>query len=460
MRRVLIIVAILLIPIIPIVLVVTGVIKTKPATVAKVNLTVWGTQDDELGLKALIAKYRQTRSYVTVTYTKIRAEDYAQQLVSAWAQGTGPDVFFAPANWIGQMSAYAVPMPASLAVPQVIVSQGLLGPSSKVIANAKPAPTVTALRNIFVQAVTDDVVRGGQVWGLPLSLDTLVTYYNKDLTNNAKIFEPAKTWTELQSQLTANRLTITDTQGHLVQSGVALGTTTNLPYATDLLALLMMQNGSTMITPDNQAHLNDSASLQALRFFLSFAQPNKNNFSWDATQTNALDAFTQGKLGYFFGTLADRTVMAASNINWGVAPMLHIRATGDNDGQTSTERFIDAAEYQVAMVSKSAASHARSTQAWNFVEYISEAGNVPVYIKATGRLPAVRSLLAQIQDDPSAGLYAKQLLTAKTWYRGTDSTTVDKDMQQLIEAGLAGTTDLTELLNRLNAQVQSTLPSS
>ncbi|MEK7537369.1 MAG: extracellular solute-binding protein [Patescibacteria group bacterium] len=457
MRRVLIILAILLLPAAPVVLVVTGVLKSKPQTVAAVKLSVWGTADNDLALRPLIAKYRQTRSYVTVTYTKVRAEDYAEQLISAWAQGTGPDVFFAPANWIGQMAQYAVPMPANLTVPQVLVSKGLFGTTTKVINNTKLAPSSAILRNSFIEAVTDDVIRDGQVWGLPLGMDTIVTYYNKDLTNNAKIFEPATTWSELQTQVTANRLTITDEQGRLVQSGVALGTANNLPYAADLLALLMLQNGSTMVTPDRQAHLNDDAGLQALRFFLSFAQPKKNNFSWDADQTNARDAFIQGKLGYFFGTLADRAAIEASAVNWGVAPMLHIRKSGDNDGQSGTERYIDAANYEVAMVSKASALSRRTTPAWNFIEYISQAGNVQPYLQATGRLPAIKSLLAQRQDDPTTGLYAKQLLTAKTWYRGNDGPAVEGYLQQLITAGLTEKNDLLELLNLVNKQVQSTL---
>ncbi len=457
MKRVLIIVAILLLPLTPIVLVVTGVLKSKPATIAPVKLEVWGTADDAKGLAPLIAKYRQTRSYVTVIYTKVRAEDYAQQLLSAWAQGSGPDVFFAPSAWIGQMSQYAVPMPISLTVPQIIITKGLIGTSSKVVSNAKAAPSMTGLKNSFVQAVTDDVIRDGRVWGLPLSIDTIVTYYNKDLTNNAKIFEPAVTWSELQSQLTANKLTVTDQQGKLVQSGVALGTSNNVPYATDVLALLMMQNGSVMTTSDKQAHINDDASLQALKFYLSFAQPRKTNYSWDAAQTNARDAFLQGKLGYFFGSLADRTTIATTNLNWGVAPMLHIRATGDNDGTTGTERFIDPAKFQVAMVSKASAQKNHSTQAWNFVEFITQAGNVRPYLQSTNQLPAQKSLLAQYETNQDLGVFAKQILTAKTWYHGNDGMAVDTYLSQLIDAGLAEKTDLTDLLNRTNAQIQSTL---
>lgn len=457
MRRVLLIVAILLLPAVPIVLVVTGVLKNKPQTVAAVKLEVWGTADDAKGVSALINKYRSTRSYVTINYTQVRPEDYAKQLVSAWAQGAGPDVFFVPSDWIGYMSQYAVPMPPDLTVPQILISKGLFGKTVKVVANPKPAPTPTVLSSSMIEAVTNTVVRDGQVWGLPLSVDTIVAYYNKDLLNNAKIFEPAKTWAELQAQVSANRLTVTDEQGHLVQAGVALGTVNNLPYATDLLSLLMLQNGSVMETGDGHASINDEAGLSALKFYLSFAQPKKNNYSWDETQTNARDAFIQGKVGYFLGTLADRSTIAASNLNWGVTPMFHIRSTGDNDGQTNTERYIDDAQFQVAMVSKASAAVGHSTQAWNFVEFSSQVGNAPAYLDSTSQLSAQRALLAQKQDDPDLSVYAKQLLTARTWYRGNDGPAVENYMQGLITGGLEEKTDLTELLDLANKQIQSTL---
>lgn len=457
MRRVLIIVAIILLPIIPIVLVVTGVLKKQGPTVQPVRLTVWGTEDPSSAFTSLIAKYRQTRSYLTVEYTQVRPEEYYQQLLQAWAQGTGPDVYFVPNSWIGQMSAYSVPMPTNLTVPQIIVSKGILGRSTKAVLNTKTAPSLAVLQNTFVDTVTSDAVRDGQTWALPLSMDTLVTYYNKDLLNNAKIFEPAKTWSDLQSQITSNRLTVTDQDGRLVQSGAALGTVTNLPHAIDLLALLMMQNGAIMTTPDKRVHFQEAPGLTALKFYLSFGQPKKVNYSWDADQTNARDAFLQGKVAYYFGSLADRSVIAAGSVNWGVAPMLHIRQTGDNDAASGNERFIDVSNYQVAMVSKASQTAGRDRYAWNFLEYASQAGNVATYLAATGKLAAVKTILAQQKDDPTLGLYAGQLLTARSWYRGTGGQTIEKYFQDLITGGLAEKADLQSLLNLAAQQVESTL---
>ena len=208
---------------------------------------------------------------------------------------------------------------------------------------------------------------------------------------------------------------------------------------------------------NHQASLNDDAGLQALEFFLSFAEPKKNNYSWDSSLTDARAAFLEGKVGYYLGTLADRAAIEASTLNWDVAPMLHIRDSGDNDGLTKTERYIDSAQFQVAMVSRASATAKRSTQAWNFVEFVTQAGNVGSYLQIANRLPAQLSLLAQRQNDSTFGLYARQLLTAKSWYLGNDGPGTDTILRELITSALTEKSTAKELLDLANKRIQTTL---
>lgn len=439
------------------VLVVSGVIKKNPATVAPATLSIWGTEDQTKAFAPLIAKYHVTHPYVTITYTQVGADDYSQHLLQGWSQGNGPDIFFSPNTWIGQMTSYAVPMPASLSVPVVKSSKGIFGVSHQVSTPPAIAPSVSAIHNAYVDAVGSDIDRDGQIWALPLSMDTVVTYYNKDLLNNAKIFEPAKTWPELASQIDANHLTVTDAQGNLVRSGVALGTSNNVPYATDLLTLLMLQNGATMVTADGHAAFNQAPGLTALDFYTSFARSTKTTYSWDGNQSNARDAFTQGKVAYYFGTLADRSTIESSGLNWGVSPMLHLSSQGDNDAVSGSTRYIDVARYPVLMVSKASATANRSTLAWSFVQFASQASNVPAYLQITGGLSAQKSILATQKDDQRLTTYAGQLLTAKTWYHGTGGSTVEGYFKDLITTVVSGRTGSQEALDLATKQVDTTL---
>lgn len=449
MRRVFIIVGVLLLPIIAVVLVVTGVIGRKPTTAAKVTVTVWGTEDSPAAYSTILTKYRGARPYMTVNYKKIRAEDYYDQLVAAWAQGTGPDVFFVPNTWVGKMMEFAEPMPKTSSIPIVSVKNGLLGKQTEVVLTPQTPPSAATLKQTYIDAVLTDAYREGQLWGLPLSMDTVVLYYNQALLNNARIFEPAATWGDLVSQIKANQLTIVDSNNALVRSAIPLGTADNVPYSTDILALLMQQNGAKMIN-GGVVGFADSNGVSALDFYTSFAKETKETYSWNAQQPNALEAFLAGKSVYYFGTYADRAQIAASRLQWGVSSMLQI-------DRSQTSQQIDIARYQVGMVSKASKNAKRSAYAWNLLNYMARSDNVPSYLKATKKLSAQKKILAGQKDDPEVGVFAGQLLTARSWYTGKGGPIVDTYMRSLITSVASGQASALEALRLAANQVASTL---
>lgn len=456
MRRILIIIGIILIPAIPIVLVITGVIKPKQQTVSPVKLTIWGTSDPASAFSGVIAKYKVEHPYASITYKQVSATDYQTQLLQAWAQNAGPDIFFVPHTWVSQMSTYAIPQPASMNIPKVTVTKSFIGTSTQVTTQKLTSPTINFLKSSFIDAVGEDIIRGDQVWGYPLAMDGLALYSNSDLLNNAKIFEPAKTWSDLVNQITTQGLTILDAQQSIVQSGIALGTATNLPYATDILAGLMMQNGAKMVDATGKVQLQNIEGQRALDFFRSFATPSRESYSWNSNQPNARDQFTKGKVAYFIGTYADAALIKKSGIKWQVSPMLHLDSErGDIDGiNNNAARFINIPEYEVGMVAK--ASGKKSNQAWNLLQYMGRSANVPIYLQATGKLSAVKKILSTQTGDDTKKVFAAQLLTARTWYHGKKAIDVEKFFQSMI-ASLETSADQKEALRILASQIEATL---
>ena len=211
MRRIIIIVGIVLIPAIPIALLLTGVIKKAPTQVSAVSLTMWVTSDTErTAFTPIILAYRANHPYVTVKVTTVRPETYATQLIQAWAQGKGPDIFFVPSTQIGAMQPYASAMPTNLSIPVVTTKKALFGTQTVISTPVAKGLTIAQLHEGYVDAATADIIRSNQVWGLPLAMDTVATYVNKDLLNNAKIFTPAQTWTDLVTQIVQKNLTVID----------------------------------------------------------------------------------------------------------------------------------------------------------------------------------------------------------------------------------------------------------
>ena len=94
-------------------------------------------------------------------------------------------------------------------------------------------------------------------------------------------------------------------------AGVALGTK-EIPYSQDILYLLMLQNETSILSGDSKlatfnlpkttsTGANDNPGTRALEFYTSFADPNSENFCWDGSLGDAIDAFANGQVGMIFG---------------------------------------------------------------------------------------------------------------------------------------------------------------
>jgi len=85
---------------------------------------------------------------------------------------------------------------------------------------------------------------------------------------------------------------------------------------------------------------------------------------------------------------------------------------------------------------------------------------VKSYLAAVKKPSALRSLVAQESRDPKLGVFASQLLTAKSWYQGEDAPAAEKIMQELINTAVENQQfpeRLMDYLNNAALQVQQTV---
>ena len=154
------------------------------------------------------------------------------------------------------------------------------------------------------------MVRGGKIYGLPLSVDSLALIYNRTMLDNAGITKAPSTWLEVKEAV--KKLTLQDDEGNIVQSGIALGGSKNINRTSDILSLLMMQNGTEMVDPTGRKIMfaetspysddkNYRPGMEALRFYSDFAMPSKEVYSWNSAMPEASEAFVTGSLAMMLG---------------------------------------------------------------------------------------------------------------------------------------------------------------
>ncbi len=423
---------------------------TKPIT-----LQYWRVQDASDTFSEILASYQALRPFVTVEYRRLRAEEYEQQLLDAWAEGRGPDIFSIPNTWINKYRSKILPLPTNLTVPYT-VDTGTIKKEKKVILRQETTIRPAQVRDAFVDQVSQDVTSEKQIWGLPLSLDTLVLYSNRDLLNTAGVAQAPRTWEDFR--VATKKITKQDARDELVQSGAAIGTATNVPYAEDILAALILQLGGAMENSDRSAATFDKAlvsdrerspGVEALRFYTDFSNPAKEQYTWNAKQPGAFSAFLQGKTAFYFGYADDLPLLLTQ------APHLNLEIS--NLPQLDPSQPVNVARYWVETVFNNPnPDRQKQMMAWDFVQFMTRAEQAKTYLKQAGRPTALRSLIdAQIKDE-DLRVFAGQVLTAKSWYHGKNPTVATQAIQDMITKAVAGVERYEEIIRVGAARVTET----
>lgn len=424
-----------------------------------VTLNYWRVLDGEDAFEEIIAKYRTLHPNVNIKYRKLRLDEYENELLNALAEDRGPDVFSIHNTWIKKYKTKIEPLPPSTTMVYPIEK----GTVKKEIVNelrTTPSLSVGQVKDLFVDVVSQDVIlEDSKIYGLPLSVDTLAMFYNKDLLNNAGISEAPRYWNRDFLQ-TVKKLSKQDPKRGLIQSGLAMGGSENIERYFDILSLLMMQNGAVMISDNNKVsfHLlpefarasGYNPGLEALRFYTDFANPGKEAYSWNNELNNSLEMFSNGSLALMFGYSYHIPVIkaAAPKLNFSVAKFPQIE--GGNPPVS-----INYANYWVETVSKKSK---HINEAWDFVQFITQAEQAKSYLNKSQKPTALRSLVSGQRSDDTIGVFADQVLTAKSWYTGSNVKAAEQVFAEMIEAALTSTEmDLLKIITSGATKIQQTI---
>ncbi len=389
-----------------------------------VTLEYWTVTDDVDALQKQIDVFRAARPYITVNLRQLRADELYPRLVEALAEDHGPDIISVQNRDIGKFLTKLSPMPASVNDVTVTTVKAALGGTNTTVNNqVRNLLDLTGLDQQYVKAVRDDVVREGKIVGLPLSMDMMAVFYNKDLLDRSGVPEPPKTWTDFQDAV--RKITKYDKKtGKIIQSGTALGTGTNVPASDDLLYLLFRQSNVGFVDKSGQAVFSGSvdASSQVMDFYTDFANPTRDTYTWSADQGDALDAFVNGKVGFYFGYSYDFPVMRARapQFEFHVLPLF----------QLNPDNQVNVANYWIQTV---LAKSKNKNEAWNLVDFLTHSKAVKDYLDQTGRPTALRTYIADQKTKPDLAPFVDQILTAENWYQGRDYVGAQKAIQDMID---------------------------
>lgn len=352
----------------------------------EVTLTYWGLWEPETVIDGIISQWERENPHIKIRYVKQDKEDYRARLQSAFSRNEGPDIFRFHQTWLPMLNEDLAP------VPQPIISQ--LGVEEE-----------------YFSIVKESLSQAGEYYGLPLMVDSLALYYNKDILTAANL-SPPRTWWGLEE--VSKKLTV-QPQGRITTAGVALGSTTNVDHWSDIIGLMIYQNGGDPAKPS-------ALTEDVFRYYLKFKNVNR---VWNESMPNSTLAFATGKVAFYFGPSwrVFNIKEANPNLNFGITRVPQLPKVEGADwekaeaGQEELTNIGWSSFWAEGVWNKSA----NQKEAWEFLSFLSSSETMQKLYTAQSQIrqfgeiyPRV-SLAEQIQD-PLVQPFVEETKNSKNWY--------------------------------------------
>ena len=391
-------------------------------------VTVWGTFDQAIVKEVLRTAAEQDSRLSQVTYVQKSPATFEQDLANALASGKGPDIFILPAD-------------------------EALYDENKVYPIAYSSLSQSQFQGTFVDAA-DTYLSPSGILAIPMFVDPLVLYWNRDVLATAGIAQPPRYWDQVPGMVA--QLVQKDNAGNLQKEAIALGTYQNIPGAKDILAMLIEQAGGQIVGLNSSGQYvtglaqgggASQGALTALQFYTEFANPSQNDYTWNDAQPNAQQAFAAGNLGLYIGYASEqpRILAANPNLNFAVAPVPQVRSDANS---------IDAGGAYALAITR---NDPNLSSALTVAYLLASAPVDQALSQALGLAPARRDVIAASTSTVgSTQLFDQMALITHTW-ADPDPSQTDPIFQAMIEDTDSGALKPQDAIGRANQQLNNLL---
>lgn len=422
---------------------------------------------------------------VQIEIVSKRPETYEEEAMSALAAHqsveNAPDIISIPAEDLPRFVPQLMPAPDDL-FDRALSAKKKTGQSAIEYVRDNFEPIVgktTVLNNASGEA---------KLYGLPIAVDTLALYINRDLLKEAsesietssrytkdktreeikalskKIQTPPTTWEALAEIVPY--LTVKDGDT-ITRAGISLGTSKNVERSYDILSSIMMQNG-TQLTDNNLnsasfnlsqtgATTKSTPGEEALKFYLRFSNPSDPLYTWNDEMPNSVAAFLQGQLAILphyaslYVHLINEVPSLKRSIDVSAFPQITDKTNlaGAQGQKVSGRMNVFAAPSAKNDPNRQAAS-------WAFINYLtSKTGSGP-YLSAM-KLP---SALKAVDSKAKFDVFDEQKSIADTWYKGHKAMRVDEIFISMIDDAYTGRKSVLDTLDSASTSVTTILEAS
>jgi len=394
------------------------------------EINVWGTFPQRMMDDMLEDVFRSEKE-LKISYTQKAESSLDRDFVEALASGVGPDIIFLPQDLILRHSDKIFPLPLE-------------------------SLSERKFRDTFIAEGEMYLTEAGSL-SLPVVVDPLVMYWNRDIFSSGGLAREPAVWDEFFEL--APKLTMRDSAGDITQSAVALGEYQNITNAKEIISALVMQTGSGIVErvgddlistlAAEKEGTNTRATELALNFYTQFSHPSKPTYSWNRSLLSSQDMFVAGDLAIYFGFASEFDEIRKRNphLDFDVAMFPQVRdATRKTFGRMSGISIIKTSD--------------NINVAFSVAVNLVDPAVVAVLSEETGLPPARRDLLGNTPNDPYKAVFYASTLISDAWLdpdpKETDTifsemmSDITSGRRRISEAVLVAGNKLGELLENRN----------
>lgn len=398
-----------------------------------IELVYWGLWEPSSVMQPLIDEYESTHPGVNILYSQQTFSNYESRIFTRLQQASSstepaPDIFRIHNTWVPKYYSYLSPLPAN------------------VMTRDQYSET------FYPTALSDFTAKDDKLYAIPLEIDGLVLFYNKQLLSDAGFSEPPTDWDSLADL--AHKLTKKDSSGEITQAGLAIGTSRNILHASEILSFLLLQEGVEIIdSTRTNVTLNTTKVESVLNVYTGFATGKQA--VWSSDLRYDLEMFYSGKLGMMIAPSwrAFDIILSSPTIEFGMATLPQLEANQEK---------VYYSTYWGDAVNKSSDN---TEAAWDFINFLAQKENMMAKfsneskIRAFGEPYSLVELNSIMAENSYLTAIAEMAPYMKSWQMG-DETIVKQTLNQLItsivEDGQDPATALKNAQDDINDQLAQT----
>ncbi len=376
-------------------------------------VVMWGTVP-ESDFGELANALSNQNAVLPVVYSYHDPETFDRDLLEALASGVGPDLVLLPHEEIFKIKNRLLTIPF------------------------KSYP-LRDYKDTFIEQSEIFVMKDGII-AVPYSIDPIVMYWNRTMFTKAGIPGVPKYWDDVVQIVP--RLSEKDSTGTLRKSALTLGEFSNISYAKEILATLLMQSGSRIVEQDDLgpvAVLDEhgvyalSPAETAVSFFSQFGNPAKPLYSWSKAFPNSIEHFAQGDVAMLFAKASDIQRIQDKNINLNF-DVAEFPVPRDDGAGSQTFGSL----YGIGIISNSQ----NTGGAFNVIIELTNSNTMSM-IQSINQLPPVRrDIIALGSDDAFQSVFYKAALRSRAWF-DPDYDLTYAILRDMVESVVSGKSSIT-----------------